>query len=417
MPPYNWAKGKELSSINPNKLKNEDVLARILIGVEGTDNMVREMKGEFSQLNQMVTSYSASIKQLETQLGQILAQLNVRPKGGLPSETIINLKNDAHIMVIVTRSGRTFGKDVVDPGEDPNENSNEEQANAKKIQLEEIIDNDPKPNETSLERSKVVKENVKSEKAPKVVDDDTPQLNETLIVPLPQIKIPLPFPQRLKKKDDDIKLKKFLVKFSNLSMTIPLLESLQEMYGYAKFMKDLVTKKRVINFEIIEVTHNGSAIMSRTMVAKKEDPGVFTIYCIIGVYKFGKALCDLGASINLISFAVFRKLGLGGLGAPKPTTMRLQMADRLIKKPVGVLYDVLVKVDWFIFLADFVILDCEIDHEVPIILGRPFLATKRALVDVEYGEIKFRVNNEELSFNVCKSMNQSMDLQVVSELM
>ncbi|XP_016560455.1 uncharacterized protein LOC107859839 [Capsicum annuum] len=372
--------------------------------------MVRQIKGDFSQLSQILTSYSASIKQLETQLGQILAQLNTRPKGGLPSDTVVNPKNDAHIMAIVTRSGRTLGKDV-DLGEDPNKKANEEQASAKRKRLEESIDNDPKPNESSVERPMVVEENVESEKTPKVIDDDIPKVDKTPIVPLPQIKIPPLFPQRLKKKDDDTKFKKFLAKFRSLSMNIPLLKALQEMPGYAKFMKDLATKKRVMDFETIEVTHNCSAIMFSTMVVKKEDLGAFTIPCTIGVYKFGKTLCDLGASINLMPLAMFRKLALG---APKPTTMRLLMSDRSIKKIVSVLYDVLVKVDWFIFSADFVILDCEVNHEVPIIFGRPFLATGRALVDVECGEMKFLVNNEEVSFNVCKSMKQPMDLQVIS---
>ncbi|KAK4713568.1 hypothetical protein R3W88_019475 [Solanum pinnatisectum] len=80
--------------------------------------------------------------------------------------------------------------------------------------------------------------------------------------------------------------------------------------------------------------------------------------------------------------------------------MRLLMADRSIKHPVGILCDILVKVDRFIFSTDFFILDCEIDAEIPIILGRTFLATGRALVDVESGELKFRVNEDEVTFNV-----------------
>ncbi|XP_049360826.1 uncharacterized protein LOC125825538 [Solanum verrucosum] len=84
--------------------------------------------------------------------------------------------------------------------------------------------------------------------------------------------------------------------------------ALEQMPGYAKFMKDLVTKKR----------------------AKKEDPGAFTISCTIGSIKFAKALCDLGASINLMPLAIYKKLGLG---VPKPTTMRLMMADRSMKQP------------------------------------------------------------------------------------
>ena len=95
--------------------------------------------------------------------------------------------------------------------------------------------------------------------------------------------------------------------------------------------------------------------------------------------------------------SIYKKLGLGD---PRPTTMRLIMADRTVKKPIGILHDVLVKVESFIFSADFVILDCEVDFEVPIILGRPFLATGRALVDMEKGQMKFWFNNEEATFNI-----------------
>ena len=92
------------------------------------------------------------------------------------------------------------------------------------------------------------------------------------------------------------------------------------------------------------------------------------------------------------------------------------MADRTVKRPIGILHDVLVKVELFIFSADFVILDCEIDFEFPIILGRPFLATGIALVDMEKGQIKFLLNNEEVTFNICRSMRQSGELQSVSAI-
>ncbi|XP_049381255.1 uncharacterized protein LOC125845765 [Solanum stenotomum] len=188
------------------------------------------------------------------------------------------------------------------------------------------------------------------------------------------------FPQRLKKRNEDDKLKKFLSVFNTLSINLPLVEALFEMLGYAKFMKEL-------------------------------DPGAFTIPCTIGMLQFSKALCNLGASINLMLYAVFKQLGLG---EPKSTTIRLLMADRSIKHPIRILYDILVKVDRFIFQADFVILDCEIDVDVSIILGRLFLAIGKALVDVESGELKFRVNDEEVTFNVCKLMKQPSDIHVVS---
>ncbi|XP_049378097.1 uncharacterized protein LOC125842846 [Solanum stenotomum] len=102
--------------------------------------------------------------------------------------------------------------------------------------------------------------------------------------------------------------------------------------------------------------------------------------------QFAKAMRDLVVSIHLIPYAISKKLGLG---EPNSTTTRLLMADHSIKCPIGILYDILVKVDKFIFSADFVILDYEIDVEVPIVLCRLFLATEKALIDVESGELKF----------------------------
>ncbi|XP_049366950.1 uncharacterized protein LOC125831852 [Solanum verrucosum] len=215
-------------------------------------------------------------------------------------------------------------------------------------------------------------------------------------MPLQQIpRPPLPFPQRLKKKVKDGKFAKFITILRQLSMNIPLVETLEQMPGYAKFMKDLVTKTKL------------------SLVQKKEDPGAFTIPCTIESIEFAKALCDLRASINLMLLAIYKQLGLG---VPKLTTMRLMMDDRSVKRPVGILCDVLVKVGTFIFPADIVILDYEVDFEVSIILGRPFLAMRLALVDVESGELKFRLNKEEVKFKIYRSMKQLHDMNVVSAI-
>ena len=96
--------------------------------------------------------------------------------------------------------------------------------------------------------------------------------------------------------------------------------------------------------------------------------------------------------------------------------MQLLMADRTVKRPIGILHDVLVKVESFIFPADFVILDCEVDFEVPIIFGRSFLASGRALVDMENGQMKYRLNNEEVTFKICRSMRTSGELHSVSSI-
>ena len=162
------------------------------------------------------------------------------------------------------------------------------------------------------------------------------------------------------------------------------------MPSYAKFMKEIISRKRKLeDYETIALTEECSAIIQHKLPQKLKDPGSFTVPCEIGGSVFEKALCDLGASINLMPLSIFRRLGLV---EAKPIRVTLQMADRSIKHPRGVIEDVLVKVDKFIFPADFVVLDMEEDRDIPIILGRPFLATGKALIDVQKGELRLRVD-------------------------
>jgi len=142
----------------------------------------------------------------------------------------------------------------------------------------------------------------------------------------------------------------------------------------------LSSKKKLAKFETIAFNEQCSAIVLKKLPPKLKDPGSFTIPCTIGELQFEKALCDLGASINLMPLSIFRKLGMQ---EPKPTTISLQLVDRSITYPRGIVEDVLVKVGKFIFPADFIVLDMEEDEDMPIILGQPFLATGRALIDVE----------------------------------
>ncbi|XP_070032884.1 uncharacterized protein [Nicotiana tomentosiformis] len=198
-------------------------------------------------------------------------------------------------------------------------------------------------------------------------------------------KPPPSYPQRLTKQNGENQFKRFIDMMKSLLINVPLIEALEEIHGYAQFMKDLGTKKRSMNFETIKVINQVSAIV-HSMAHKLEDLVALTIPCTIGGAEFAKALCDLEMSINLMPYSGFKTLGIG---QPRPTSMRLQMTDRTMKRPLGVIENVLVRVDKFILLVDFVILDFEVDYEVPIILTRPFLTTGKALVDVEAGEITF----------------------------
>ncbi|XP_070045822.1 uncharacterized protein [Nicotiana tomentosiformis] len=189
-------------------------------------------------------------------------------------------------------------------------------------------------------------------------------------------------------------------------------ETQEELNPSREHIIDILEPKRSMNFETVKVTHQVSEIV-HSMVPKLEDPGAFTIPCTIESDEFVKALCDLGASINLIPYSVFKTLRIR---QPRPTSMRLQMVIHTIKRLLGVTEDVLVRVDKFILPVDFVILDCEVDYEVLIILGRPFLATGKAICDVEVGELTFWVGDEKVVFHVCKSMRQPNSNKVCSSV-
>ncbi|XP_057734153.1 uncharacterized protein LOC130949457 [Arachis stenosperma] len=167
---------------------------------------------------------------------------------------------------------------------------------------------------------------------------------------------------------------------------------------YAKFLKKLITKKR--NWETKEtivLTEECSAIIQTKLPQKLKDPGSFQIPCIIGDITIEKALCDLGASINLMSLTMMRRMKIEEV---KPTRMALQLADRTFKFPHGVVEDLLVKVGEFIFPTDFVVLDMEEEANTSIILGRPFLATAGAIIDVQKGKLVLRLHEEKMVFNV-----------------
>ncbi|XP_028216609.1 uncharacterized protein LOC114398633 [Glycine soja] len=149
---------------------------------------------------------------------------------------------------------------------------------------------------------------------------------------------------------------------------------------YAKFLKDMMTKKnRYIHSDRIVVEGNCSAVIQHILPPKHIDPRVVTIPCSIGEVVVGKALIDLGASINLMPLFMHRRLGEIEI---IPTRMTLQLADRSIARPYGVIEHVLVKVKHLIFPADFIVIDIEEDADIPLILGHPFMSTASCVVDI-----------------------------------
>ncbi|GJS22420.1 hypothetical protein Tco_1423782 [Tanacetum coccineum] len=203
---------------------------------------------------------------------------------------------------------------------------------------------------------------------------------------------------------EEAQQRKFLENLKQLRINIPFTEALAQMLKYAKFLKGLLSNKARLK-EACTVTMNERcfAFLLNKLPSKEKDPGSFTIQCDIQNLHIDNALADLGASISLMPYTMYEKLGLG---EPKPTRMSLELADRSIQYPREIAEDVLKKIDNFVLSIDFVILDMREDSRILIILGRPFLATARAMIDVFNKKITLRVGSEEVIFDVDQSMKK-----------
>ena len=155
---------------------------------------------------------------------------------------------------------------------------------------------------------KVRKDNDKVVEGSGEAEDSTGKDAEVSIKVIPMPRPPLP--QRLVKKTEDGKYRRFITMLKQISINVPLVEALEQMPDYTKFMKDLVTKKRSVTFEDDDRMQHCSAIATRSLVQKKEDLGAFTIPSTIRLLHFAKALCDLGAGINLMPLSIYKNLGL-----------------------------------------------------------------------------------------------------------
>ncbi|CAL1379094.1 unnamed protein product [Linum trigynum] len=222
----------------------------------------------------------------------------------------------------------------------------------------------------------------------------------------------LPFPIRIHKDRLEAEFGNFSSMLRKLHVQIPFMEALAHMPKYAKFLKELLSKKRRLSeLATVELSEECSAILQNKLPQKQKDPGSFTIPCSIGKLHVERSLADLGASINVIPYKLFKKLGLG---EPNATRMSVQLVDRSIIHPRGIVEDLLVRVGRFFYPVDFVVLDINEDTEVPLILGRPFLATTKALIDVHDGTLVLRDGEEKIMFSIANTLPISSPLHVVS---
>ncbi|XP_037441880.1 uncharacterized protein LOC119310144 [Triticum dicoccoides] len=206
----------------------------------------------------------------------------------------------------------------------------------------------------------------------------------------------IPFPERFNKTKDDKQFAKFLETMKGVQITIPILEAVLHVPMYAKYFKELLTRKRSMSEpEVVTLSKECSAIIQNSMPEKLDDPGSFCVPCVIG-NKTYSALCDLVSSVSVLPHSVSKRMILGELN---PTAITLQLANRTYRKPVGILEDVPIKVGKFAYPLDFVVLDIE-DKSEAVILGRPFLAIAGALIDVQEAKLSLRFGNEKVEFDM-----------------
>ncbi|XP_057746789.1 uncharacterized protein LOC130966048 [Arachis stenosperma] len=198
----------------------------------------------------------------------------------------------------------------------------------------------------------------------------------------------VPHPHKLQEETKDEQFAQFLEIFKKLHINIPFAEVLEKMPPYMALMKSLLSEKKNLKGDkTVVLTKECSALIQRKLPKKMPDPKSCLIPCIIGNITFKKALCDLGSSINLMPLSVMKKLRIQEAQA---TRITLQTADKSLRQAYGLVENVLVKVGELFLSADYVILDIREATDDSIILGRPFLATGRVLIDVEWGELVLR---------------------------
>ena len=340
-------------------------------------NFVEEQKGTNVQLAQRIDTVESTLNKkidgLESNLNQKIDNLQYsitninkllegQERGRFPSQTLPNPKGIHEVgsgmeevkSIITLRSGKEVDQPL------------------------------PKPVEESRQGEEMQSEHI-------LLEEDTMKY-----------RIPPPFPQALRGKKKETQQAGILEVLRQVKVNIPLLDLINQVPAYAKFLKDLCTIKRGLGIEKKAfLTEHVSALIQSKYPVKYKDPGSPTIPVNIGGNCINKALLDLGASVNLMPHSVYKQLGLGEL---KPTTITLSLADRSVKIPKGIVEDVLVKIDNFYYPVDFVVLDTALSsnepNHVPIILGRPFLATANAIINCRNGIMQLTFGDMTLELNI-----------------
>ncbi|GJU19104.1 reverse transcriptase domain-containing protein [Tanacetum coccineum] len=346
--------------------------------VKANDAVMRNMQTQGQNMQNQLTN-------LTDMLSKFVTSNTASTLGTLPSNTVTNPKED--LKGITTRSGVAYKGPTIHTTSSP-----------KVVEREPEVTKDTMPptNNGSTE-------DVQPPVVPVVhYESISEPVNAPVSASMPNQKASIPFPsrrndERRREKAND-QIEKFYEIFRDLSFEISFTDALMLMPKFASTLKTLIgNKEKLSEMARTPLNENCSAVILNKLPKKLRDPGRFLIPCEFSEINTCNALADLGASINLMPYSVWKNLSLPELTL---TCMTLELVDHSISEPIGIAKDVYVTVGKFQFPADFVVVDFEPDPRVPLILGRSFLKTSRALIDVYEGEITLRVGREAITFNL-----------------
>ncbi|KAD5802838.1 hypothetical protein E3N88_14198 [Mikania micrantha] len=306
----------------------------------------------------LLKNQQSAFLDLQRTVGDIAKRLDERPQGQFSGQPQTN--PNAHVKAVTTRSGIGGGEVFIPPV------------------LVEVEESERLVPPVDLDEEEPVDEEIEMETPgrvpPRLVPASTAPNSESP-VEKPAVGKPVmfkptsgidlsrvPYPARLTNQKHAKQYGHFLDMFKQLNINLPFIEALQHIPKYVKYLKELLkSKDRLGEVANTPVSAGCSAVILNKLPEKLADPGMFTIPCLFGDDFKRRALADSGASINLMPYSLYEKLALGDLS---PTRMTLSLADRSVKCPQGILKNVLVKVDRFVFPVDFVVMDMEADTSV-----------------------------------------------------
>jgi len=387
---------------NDQGMQNLERLMQIMMTKMDSNQAANDQR--FSAIEASISEINVHRKMMETQIAQI-AQ-NTPSSSKLPSQPVPNLRGERESNTnfnaeckcvsvveveiedeckkIALRSGKVIGGATMD--EKVEKGGGDEERDVSLDEKKGGVENESEDRD-------VVEEEKSKGKALAPNDEYVPKL---------------PFPQRFRRAKLDVQFGKFLEILKGIYIDIPFVEAVKQMPNFVKFLKEFVIKRRCVeDCNVVNLSKESSDAIQNRLPPKLKDPGSFNIPTNVGRMYVKKSLCDLGASVSIIPMSLVDKIGDGVL---KPSNVALKLADESLRYPIGVLEDVKVKVGKLAIPVDFMVLDERVSEGVPIILGRPFLATAGANIDVQKGRITFRVNGDECEFKLSGNTHQPMEL-------